>query len=76
MEIILSGLWEIISCVLVEGGLQAFLYGLGRLCLHPFSHQEHEEFIYVLTGLCLFIAIVLGLFYLETLYVEPTMMTL
>ena len=43
MEIILTGIWEFCAYIFVEAGLEVFFYGIGRLCLSPFNHDESKR---------------------------------
>ena len=43
MEIILTGIWECCAYIFVEAGLEVFFYGIGRLCLSPFNHDESKR---------------------------------
>lgn len=43
MEIILTGIWEYCAYIFVEAGLEIFFYGIGRLCLSPFNHDEPKK---------------------------------
>ena len=43
MEIILTGIWECCAYIFVEAGLEVFFYGIGRLCLSPFNHDEPKR---------------------------------
>ena len=43
MEIILTGIWECCVYIFVEAGLEIFFYGIGRLCLGPFTDDEPKR---------------------------------
>ena len=43
MGIILTVIWECCAYIFVQAGLEVFFYGIGRLCLSPFTHDEPKK---------------------------------
>ena len=43
MGIILTVIWECCAYIFFQAGLEVFFYGIGRLCLSPFTHDEPKK---------------------------------
>ena len=43
MGTILTVIWECCAYIFVQAGLEVFFYGIGRLCLSPFTDDEPKK---------------------------------